>query len=92
MRKTQILMNKLIYLKLSILQLSKIVIFEFWYDCVKLKYRQKAKVCYIDTDRFNVHVKTDYIYKEIAEYVETRFDTWNHQTITKRRKKRKELD
>ena len=29
----------------------------------------------MDTDSFNVHVKTDYIYKRIAEYVETRFDT-----------------
>ena len=79
MRKTEILMNKPVYLKLSILQLSKMVIFEFWYDCVKLKYCEKAKVCYMDTDSFNVHVKTDDIYKDIAEYVETRFDTWNHQ-------------
>ena len=42
MRKTQILMNKPIYLALSILDLSKTLMFEFWYDCVKLKYGENA--------------------------------------------------
>ena len=51
-------MNKLIYLGLSILDLSKTVIYEFWYDYVKPKYGENAKMCYIDTDSFMVHVKT----------------------------------
>ena len=69
MRKTQILMNK---------KLSKKVMYEFWYDYVKPKYAEKAKVCYMGTDSFIVYVKTDNIYKDIAEDVETRFDTGNY--------------
>ena len=76
MRKTQILMNKPVYLGLSILDLSKTVMNEFWYDYVKLKYGENAKLCYMDTDSFIVHVKTDDIYKNIAEDVETRFGTY----------------
>ena len=58
MRKTQILMNKPVYLGLSILDLSKTVMYEFWYDYVKPKYGENAKLCYMDTDSFIVHVKT----------------------------------
>ena len=58
MRKTEILMNKPVYLGLSILELSKIVISEFWYDYVKPKYCVKAKLCYMDTDSFIVYIKT----------------------------------
>ena len=57
----------------SILELSKIVMCESWFDYERLKYREKAKLCYMDTDDF---IKTDYIYKDIAEEVETRFDIW----------------
>ena len=57
MRKTQILMNKLVHLGFSI-DLSKTVIFEFWYDYVKPKYGENVKLCYMDTDSFIVHVKT----------------------------------
>ena len=49
-RKIEILISKLVYLGLSILELSKILMFEFWYDYVKPKHGQKAKLCYIDTD------------------------------------------
>ena len=38
---------------------------EFWYDYVKPKYNQNAKICCMDTDSFIVHVKTDYIYTDI---------------------------
>ena len=77
MRKTQIMINKSVYLRLSILDLSKTVMCEFWYDYVKPKYGENAKHCYMNTDSFIVHVKTDHIYKYIAEDVETRFDTSN---------------
>ena len=43
-------MNKPIYLGLSILKLSKMVIYEFWYDDVKPKSGEKEKLCYMDTD------------------------------------------
>ena len=72
-------MNKPVYLRLSILELSKIVMYRFWYDYVKPKYDEKAKLCYMDTDRFIVYVKTDDIYKDIAEDVETRFGTSNYE-------------
>ena len=57
-RKTQILMNKAVYLGLSILDLSKTVMCEFWYDYVKAKYGENAKFCYMDIDSFILHVKT----------------------------------
>ena len=77
MRKTQIIMNNQVYLGSSILDLSKTVMYEFWYDYVKPKYGENAKLCFMDTDSFIVHVKTDDIYKDIAEDAETRFDTSN---------------
>ena len=79
MSKTQILMNKLVYLGLSILVLSKTVMDEFWYNYVKPKHGENAKLCYMNTDSFIVYVKTDDIYKDIAEDVETRFDTSNFE-------------
>ena len=77
--KTQILMNKPVYLGLSILDLSKTVMYELWYDYVKPKYYENAKLCYMDKDSFIVYVKTDDVYKDIAEDVETRFDTSNFE-------------
>ena len=71
-------MNKPVYLGLPILDLSKTVKYEFWYDYVKPKYDENEKLCYMDTDSFIVHVKTDDIYKDIAD-VETRFDTSNFE-------------
>ena len=52
MKKPQILINKSVYLGLSILALSKIGIYEFWYDYEKPKFGEKAKLCYMDTDSF----------------------------------------
>ena len=78
-KKTKILMNKSVYLGLSILELSKIMMHEFRYDYVKPKSDGKAKLCYMDTDSFIVYIKTYDIYNDIAEDVETRFDTSNHE-------------
>ena len=72
-------MNKIIYLGLSILELSKILMCEFWYDYVKPKYGKKAKLCYLNTDSFTVYIKMDDIYKDIAEDIENRFDTSNNE-------------
>ena len=49
------------------------------YDDVKPKYGEKAKLCFMDTDSFIVYIKTDDIFKDITEVVETRFDTSNHE-------------
>ena len=54
---------------------------EFWYGYVKLKYGEKAKLCYMNTDNFTVCIKTDDIYKEIAKDVETRFDTSSYDQV-----------
>ena len=78
MRKAQILMNELVYLGLSILDLSKSVMYEFWYDYVKPIYGENEKFCYMDTGSF-FDVKTDDTYKDIAEDVEKGFDTLNFE-------------
>ena len=57
MQKTQIYMKKPVYLGLSILELSKILMFEFWYHYVKPKYGEKEKLCYMDTDSFIAYMK-----------------------------------
>ena len=75
MTKTQILINKTVYLGLSILDLSKTIMYEFWYDYIKLKYGEKAKLCYMDTNSFTVHVNTNDVYKDIAEDIETKFES-----------------
>ena len=54
--------------------------YKFWYNYVKPKYGENAKLCYTNTDNFIVHVKTDDIYKDNAQHVETRFGTSNFET------------
>ena len=61
MRKTQIIMNKPVCLGLLILDLSKTVMYEFWYGYVKPKYDENAKLSYMNTDSFIIHIKADYI-------------------------------
>ena len=78
MRKVKVKVNKPIYLGLSILDISKIAMYEFWYDYVKSKYEDKARLCYMDTDSFVVNIKTKDFYKDIAENVKERFDTSNY--------------
>ena len=53
--------------------------YEFWYDYIKPKHGEKAKLFSMDTEGFNVHVKTDDIYKDIGEDVETRFNNSNYE-------------
>ena len=71
-------MNKPVYLGLSILGLSKILMHDFWSFYVNPNYGKKTKLCYIDTDNSIVYIKTDYIYKDIA-VVETKSDTSNYE-------------
>ena len=75
----KILMSKLVYLAILIVKLSKILTYYFWYDYVKRKYDEKAKLHYMYKDSFIVYIKTDDVYKDIAEDVETRFHTSNYE-------------
>ena len=79
MNKTKVKMNKPIYLGLSILRISKILMYEFWYDYMKPKYNHNVKLCYMDTDSFVMNIKTEDFYKDIANDVEKRFDTSNYE-------------
>ena len=79
MKKTKVKMNKAIYLGFSILDLSRIVIYEFWCEYTKPKYVDNVKICYMDTDSFIMHIKTEDFYEDIADDVEKRFDTSNYE-------------
>ena len=59
MKKIKAKMHKPIYLGLSILGLNKTLMYEFWYDYIKPKYRNNAKLCYMDTDSFIINIKTE---------------------------------
>ena len=52
---------------------------EFWYDCMKPKYGNDVKLCYMDTDSFIMNIKTNDFYEDIANDVENRFDTSNYE-------------
>ena len=59
-------MNKPIYLGLSILDISEILMYEFSYDYMKVKYGNNVKLCYMDTDSFIMSIKTNDFYKDIS--------------------------
>ena len=75
MRKTKVRMNKPVCLGMSILDISKTLMYEFWYDYMKPKYGDNMKLCYGDTDSFIINIKTEDLYEDIADDVKKRFDT-----------------
>ena len=79
MNKARVKMNKSIHLGLSILDISKILMCEFWYDYMKPKYGNRVKLCYMDTDSFIMSIKTNDFYKYISIDVDKRFDTSNYE-------------
>ena len=78
MKKTKIIMNKPIYLDQAILDISKTLMYEFWFDYIKPKYNEKGKLCYMDTDSFVIHIKREDFYKDIAKDVNKWFDKSNY--------------
>ena len=72
-------MNKPVYLGLSILEISKTLMYKFWYNYMKPKYQKNVKLCYTDTDSFTINIKTNDFYEDIAYDVEKRFDTSNYE-------------
>ena len=75
MRKTSLTMNKPIYLGMCILDLSKIIMFDFHYNYIKSKYADKAKLLFTDTDSLMYEIETEDFYKDIAGDVKDKFDT-----------------
>ena len=84
MKKTKVKMNKPSYLGTSILDISKPLMYEYWYDYIKPKYGDRAKLCYSDTDSFIIHIITEDFYKDIANDVKKWFDTSNCKEDGKR--------
>ena len=79
MKKMKVKMNKVIYLcYISILDISKTLMYEFCYDFIKAEYQDKAKLYCMDTDSFVIHIKNQDFYKDIANDVEKWFDTLNY--------------
>ena len=78
MKKTSVKMTKPLYLDMSILGVSKILIYEFRYDYISPKYGDRAKLCYTDTDRFVIYIKTEDFFEDISNDLEGWFDTSNY--------------
>ena len=79
MKKVEIKMNKPVYIGQAILDISKTLMYEFWYGYIKPKYGDKARLCYTDTDSFVVNINTEDFFKDIADDVESWFDKSNYK-------------
>ena len=84
MKKTKVKMNKPVYLGMSILDISKTLMYKFWYDYIKPKYEDRAKLCYTDIDSFIIHIITEDFYRYIVDDVKKWFDTSNYDENDKR--------
>ena len=77
MRITKVKMNKPVYLGQTMLDISKTLMYEFWYDYLKPKYGDKVKLCYMDTDSFVILIFTEYFFEDISNDIERWFDTFS---------------
>ena len=84
MKKAKVKMNKPIYLGMSILNISKTLMYEFWYNHIKPKYQDKAKLCYMYIDSFIIHIKNEDFYEDIANNNEEWFDPSNYDENDKK--------
>ena len=78
MKKTRAKISKPLYLGMSILDISKILVYEFWYNYIIPKYGDRAKFCYTDTDSFLIYIKTEDFFEDISNDVEKWFYTSNY--------------
>ena len=78
MKKTRVKMTKPLYLGMSILDISKILMCKFWYDYIRPKYGDKAKLCYTDTDSFIIYIKTKDVFEDISNDLKKWFGTSNY--------------
>ena len=84
MKNTKVKINKPVYLSMSILDISKTLMYKFWYDYIKPKYEDRAKLCYTDDDDFIIHIIIEYFFEDISDDVERWFDTSNYDGNDKR--------
>ena len=77
-------MAKPLYLGMTILDFSKILMYKFWYDYINPRYGDRAKLCYTDTDSFVIYIKTEQIFGDTFNDVEKWFDTSNYDKNIKR--------
>ena len=78
MEKATVKLNKPIYLGMSILDLSKTLMYQFHYEYVKPKWGDKAKLLFTDTDSLCYEIETDDVYEDISGDVNEWFDTSNY--------------
>ena len=78
MKKANVKMNEPVYLGLSILDISKTLMYEFWYENIKPNYKEKAKLCYMNTDSFVINIFTEDFFEDINDDVQKCFDTSNY--------------
>ena len=84
LKKAKVKMNKPLYLGMSTLDISKTLMYDFWYDYVKPKYNDKAKLCYMDTYSFVLNILTEDFFEDIINDVKRWFDTSNYYQNDKR--------
>ena len=78
MKKTYLVFDKPVYLGMSILDISKTLMYEFHYMYIKPKYDKKAKLLFTDTDSLMYEIETDDFYKNISPNVRAMFGTSNY--------------
>ena len=84
MKKTNLKKIKPLYLGMSILDISKTLMYEFWYDYIKPKYWDRANLRYADSDSVIIYIKTEDLSEDISNDVERWFDTSNYDENDKK--------
>ena len=84
MKKTRVKMIKPLYLGMSILDISKTLMYKFWYEYIRPKYGDRAKLCYTDTDSFIIYIRTEDFFEDISSDVEKWYDAFNYDKNEKK--------
>ena len=72
-------MNKPIYSGFSILEISKILMYESWYEYIKPKYGDNVRLCYTDTVVLCFMLKLKIFLKILLMMLKNWFDTSNYE-------------